>query len=79
MPGSDPAAGAAEPEFPAAPLKVTEGAPTADDLKPVADDGAASTKSNSNASVIVGVGAVVVVIGGAALIYLRRRKPGAPA
>jgi len=73
--------GAAEPEHPASPLKITAGAPTADDLKPADDgpsaDAATTKKSSSNTGVIVGVVVAALVVAAGAVIVLKKRTPAA--
>ena len=70
--------GEKEPEHPAAPLKVTAGPPTADDLKPAndaasADAGAKSSNSSSKAPwVIAGIAAAVVA--GVGTVMIRRKR-----
>jgi uncharacterized protein YcnI len=72
-----PKEGAAEPEHPAAGLKITAGAPTAEELTPVEDAPSAdstSKKSSSKTGVIVGVIVAVVVVAGGAAVVVRKRK-----
>jgi uncharacterized protein YcnI len=73
--------GAAEPEHPAAPLKITAGAPTAEDLKPAEEEASADagTKddSSSNTGVLVGVVIAAVVVAAGAVVVLKKRKPAA--
>ena len=71
--------GEKEPEHPAAPLKVTAGPPTADDLKPAdaaasADAAAKSSSSSSKAPWVIGGIAAAAVVAGIAAVMLRRKK-----
>lgn len=76
-----PKDGAAEPEHPAAGLKLTAGAPTAEDLKPVDDEASADASSSddggSNTGVIVGVVVAALVVVGAGVVVVKRKRPAA--
>jgi len=71
--------GEKEPEHPAAPLKVTAGPPTADDLKAAdaaasADAGSTKSSSSSKAPYVISGIAAAAVLAGAGAIMFRRKK-----
>lgn len=82
-----PKEGAAEPEHPAAGLKLTAGAPTAEDLAPAEEEGeeagahnegaASDDHDGSNMGVIVGVVVAAVVVVGAGLVVVKRKRAAA--
>ena len=73
-----PQEGGAEPDHPAAALKITAGAPTAEDLRVVDDAAASSTGTTSHTGLIVGVAiaaiAVLAALGGVILVVRTRRS-----
>ena len=73
--------GAAEPAHPASPLKITTGAPTAEDLTPAEEaasaDAGTSTRSSSNTGVMVGVVVAALVVAAGAVVVMKKRTPAA--
>lgn len=76
-----PAAGAKEPELPAASIKITAGVPTADDLKAAPDDDAAATPatSSSKTGLVIGLVIAALVVAAGVVVVVRKRAAAPPA